>query len=86
MNTADDLTTILRRWDEAACEQLCAEVARLAEENERLRAELVWAEEAAESWRDDALRLMEEACADGSTSPGLTLEGALVAVPAEVRA
>lgn len=77
---------ILRRWDGIAYEQLCATAVRLAEENERLRTELHWAEGAAESWRDDALRLMEEACADGSRSPGLTIEGALMTVPVEVRA
>ena len=80
------IADILRRWDGIAYEQLCATAARLAEENERLRTELRWAEDAAESWRDDALRLMEEACTDGSKQPGLTIEGALVTVPVEVRA
>ena len=76
---------ILRRWDGIAHEQLCAEAARLAEENERLREQLAWAEEAAESWRDDALRMMEEACAASGKRPGITISGALVTVPAEVR-
>lgn len=78
---------LLRRLDAIACEQLCAEAARLAEENERLRVELAWAEQAAESWRDDALRMMEDACAASGRRPGITLGGALVTVPVrELRA
>jgi hypothetical protein len=41
---------------------------------------LLWAEEAADSWRDDALRAIEQA---GAT-PGLMLDGTVVAVPAGV--
>ena len=78
--------TILRRLDAIAFEQLCAEAVRLAEENERLRTQLAWVEEAAESWRDDALRMMEEACAASNRRPGMTITGALVLVPMEARA
>ena len=45
-----------------------------------LRSDLYHAENAAESWREDALRMMEAACADGSRSPGITKSGALVLV------
>ena len=57
------------------CEQQHAEI-------ERLRADLAFAEQAAESWRDDALKMMEDACANGSHTAGLTRSGALVLVPA----
>lgn len=78
----------LRRFDALALEQALAEVNRLAAENDALRRELARAEQCAEGWREDALRLMEEACALGDRQPGITLHGALVTVPApaEVRA
>lgn len=74
------IARILGRLDALAYEQLCAEVARLAEENERLRTELHWAEGVAESWRDDALRMMDELCASTGAQPGITRDGALAAV------
>lgn len=67
---AVELNTLRER-----CEQQHAEI-------ERLRAELAYAERCAEGWRDDALRAMEAACADGARAPGLTMSGALVLVPA----
>lgn len=73
---------VARRLHAMELETLRASVERLHAENERLRQELYWAENAAESWRDEALRMMEEACADGSRAPGLTINGALVCVPA----
>lgn len=80
--TTPSLVTIARRLDAIALQQLREECARLAAENDQLRSELHWAEQAAESWRDDALRLMEEACSDGSRQPGITQSGALVTIPA----
>lgn len=82
LRTTPALTTIARRLDAIALQQLREECARLAAENDQLRQELGWAEQAAESWRDDALRLMEEACADGTRQPGITQAGALVTIPA----
>jgi hypothetical protein len=82
MNTA----ALFRRLDNLAYEQLCAEAARLVEENEHLRIELSRAEDDAEHWHTQAMRLQEEACADGSHAPGLTQSGALVRVPVEARA
>lgn len=76
------IRSIFRRWDRIAAQQLVEVVARLAEENDRLRAQLRLAEDAAESWRDDALRLMEDACAQGDRHPGITLGGSLVVVSA----
>lgn len=75
----------LSKWDRAALEQLCAEVVRLAEENERLAVKLEQTEESryraeqwAQSWQEDFMRLCEET----STQPGLTIDGHLVAVQA----
>ena len=50
--------TLLRRLDALASSQLCAELARLANEKALLREQLEWTERCAENWRDDALRLM----------------------------
>lgn len=79
---ANSRAAVARRLHAMELETLRASVERLHEENERLRQQLYWAEDAADSWRDDALRMMEEACADGSRTPGLTIDGALVCVPA----
>jgi hypothetical protein len=71
---------VAAKLDRLALEQLRTVAARLAEENEELRRQLAWAEDAAESWRDDALKLMEDHCAATGDAPGLTLDGRLVAV------
>lgn len=81
-DTRQNIARILRRWDGIANQQLIEAAARLAEENDHLRTELRRAEDAAESWRDDALRLMEDACAATGSQPGITPRGALVLVPA----
>lgn len=77
-----NIARILRRWDGIANQQLIEAAARLAEENDHLRTELRLAEDAAERWRDDALRLMEDACATTGSRPGITKGGALVLVSA----
>lgn len=76
---------ILRRWDRIAFSQLAENAARLAVENETLAAALYResaraddAEAWAESWRNDFLAL----CEDRGDTPGITVSGALVAVPA----
>jgi hypothetical protein len=74
------IATIVRRLHAAELDTLREIVERQHAEIERLRADLAFAEQAAESWRDDALRMMEDACADGSRSPGITMSGALVAL------
>lgn len=79
---APSLADVVRRLHARELESLRELVERQHAEIERLRTELRWAEDAAESWRDDALRMVEEACADGSRSPGLTMSGALT-VPAQ---
>lgn len=80
---------IARRLDALALEQLRATAAALIEENDRLRASLERAEaradnaeEAAYSWRDDALRFQLELCEREGGAPGLTIDGGLVIVPA----
>lgn len=69
--------TILRRLDALALVQLAEHAARLAVALESAEARAAWAEDAAESWRDDFLRLCEET----RQRPGITQAGALVAVP-----
>lgn len=81
-NPRQNIARILRRWDGIANQQLIEAAARLAEENDRLRTELRWAEDAAENWRCGALSLMQDACAATGCRPGITKGGALVLVPA----
>ena len=78
---APSLSAIQRRLDAIALQQLRAECARLAAENDQLRDEVYWAEQAAESWREDAMRLLAEACEATGGTPGLTIDGALVVAP-----
>lgn len=80
------LQVLLHRLDEYAYDQLCAEVARLAEENERLRAELARMEDSAEGWREEAMSLHEQLATAIGGQPGITQTGALVVVPMERRA
>ena len=75
--------TVARRLHARERETLRALVEQQHAEIERLRDELEFAERAADSWRDDALRMMEEACADGARAAGITITGALVTVPTE---
>lgn len=78
--------TVARRLNELELQTLRAVVEQQHAAIERLRGELAWATEAAESWRDDALRMMEDACTDGSCEPGITIGGALVTVPVRAQA
>lgn len=82
MNTRN-VTALQRRFDAIALDQLRAEVVRLHEENNQLRENLHWAEDAAEYWREDALQMQEAACAATGSSPGITQAGTLVLVPKE---
>lgn len=77
---------LLRRLDEQAYEQLCAEAARLAEVNDQLRAELARAESCAEGWREEALELQQQLADAVGGQCGITKSGALVVVPMERRA
>ncbi|PWB28876.1 hypothetical protein DCO49_03990 [Stenotrophomonas sp. SPM] len=72
---------VFRRLDREALSQLCAEVARLAVENEELRQQLWLAEDAACAWQEDAMNLQQVLCQATGGHPGLTVDGALVVVP-----
>lgn len=86
MSKPTNIVALLRRLDEHALEQLCQEVARLDEENARLRAELARAEDNAEGWREEAISLHEQLAAALGGQPGINQSGALVVVPMERRA
>lgn len=75
------LARITRRLDTAALAQLREVAATQAAEIDALRVRLAFAEEAAESWRDDALRMQLELCELTHSAPGITVGGALVKVP-----
>ena len=62
---------LLRRWDALAAPQLCERIAQLEAENEELRRQLYWAEDAAEHWQQNAMELAGD-------HPGLTQSGHIV--------
>lgn len=83
------LRALERRLNAQAYDLLCEELSRLAVENERLqgendslRGQLSWAEDLAESWRKNAIQLMNDRADEEGGSPGLTMDGRLVVVPA----
>ena len=55
-----------------------AENEALRAENESLRTRLAWAEDCAESWREDAIAALNHAADAVGGAPGLTLDGRLV--------
>lgn len=63
----------LRQHVEELRLQLDAQLAELAE----TKRQLSWAEDCADRWRDDALN----AIADAGCLPGITITGAVVALP-----
>lgn len=75
-----DLKKLQRRLDALALEQLRAEAARLAAENDELRTQLAWAEDDAESWRRDATEMHLQLCELQCAKPGITVDGALVVI------
>jgi hypothetical protein len=74
------LSTIARRLDAFAIEQLRSEVVRLAQENENLRRQLSWAEDSAELWRQDAMDMQLQLCAETNSAPGITITGQLALI------
>lgn len=78
----DLVARLQRRLDAEALDQLRAEAARLAAENDELRTQLYWADESAESWRRDATEMHLQLCELQCAKPGITVDGALVVVPA----
>ena len=79
------LRALRRKLNAAAYDLLCEEITRLDAECERLRAEndslsqrLSWAEDCAESWREDAIAALNDAAAKVGGVPGLSMDGRLV--------
>ena len=72
----------LHAWEPIHLRQVVADqqaqLEALQAENAQLRRDLSWAEDCADSWRDDALRAIK----DAGCTPGLTMAGHLVAVSA----
>jgi regulator of replication initiation timing len=82
------LQSLERRLNSQAYPLLCEEIARLAAENERLQSEnselrrtLSWAEDTAESWRENAIELANQQAEEQGGLPGLTMNGRMVVVP-----
>lgn len=75
------LRALKRRLREQTFVLLEQEVARLGAENEELRQRLNWAEDAAESWRADAIAALNDAADACGGAPGLTVDGRMVVVP-----
>jgi len=80
MSRAVSAAAVARKLNQIELDTLRQVVEQQHAEIQSLRVDLDHAENAAESWRDDALRMMEAACADGRKSPGITQDGALVLV------
>lgn len=76
------VASLASRLDRFALDQLRAECARLAAENERLRDDYHRAAADADWWRDEAIRMQDAFCDETGATPGLTIAGHLVAVPA----
>lgn len=75
------MQSIQRRWDAIAIDQLRAEVARLAEENDALRDECARAAEDADFWNREARDMQLQLCEQTGGEPGITQAGSLVVVP-----
>ena len=70
-----------------ALARLDAENEALRAENEQLRTRLAWAEDCAESWREDAIAALNQASEDLGGTPGLAMDGRLaVCMPQGVAA
>ncbi|MFV9594229.1 hypothetical protein [Pseudomonas aeruginosa] len=83
MSKAIDLQALLRRLDEQAYQQLCAEAARLAEENEYLRTELTRIKEMPEGWCNEAQHLHQQLAEATAGQAAITQSGALIVIPME---
>ena len=87
-----ELKAMRRRWNALAYELVNEELARVAKENEQLQAEidelrrkLAYAEDCADSWREDALAAMTaQADATGGVV-GLLQTGQLTVIPPQVQ-
>ena len=84
------LRALRRRLNAQAYDLVNEELARLdrendalREENEQLRTRLAWAEDCAESWREDAIEAINAQAEAAGGAVGLTQSGRLVVVPAQ---
>ena len=71
-----NFSALVRRLHAAELLHLREVVAEQQAEIEELKRSLSWAESCADSWRDDALRAID----DAGALPGLTVDGRVVAV------
>ena len=78
---AETVRAILRRWDAIALSQLAETTARLADERDEAEARAAQAEQWAEDWRDDFIRL----CDERQEHPGITQAGRLVATAPDIQ-
>lgn len=79
------LNALRRRLNAQAYDLVNEELARMDAENEALRTEnellrtrLAWAEDCAESWREDAISALNDMADKVGGVPGLTVDGRLV--------
>lgn len=72
---------VLKRWDSIAAAQLFAASTGLVEEIDRLRSDVASADDLADHWHGEAMRLHEELGAATGSGLGLTQDGRLVTVP-----
>lgn len=85
------LKSMRRRWNALAYELVNEELARVAQDNERLQAEvdelrhkLAYAEDCAESWREDALEAMNAHAEATGGVVALHQTGQLSVIPPQV--
>lgn len=74
------LESLQRRLDVIAIDQLRGELARVALENDELRERVCAAEDSADFWSEQATELHLQLCAINATTPGITIDGALVQI------
>lgn len=78
MSAPAAFSRVARRLEALELQTLRALCERQHEEIALLRAQLAAADQAAESWRDDALDLQIQLCELTHARPGITKEGRLV--------
>lgn len=84
MKTCRSITALQRRLNAEAYDLLCEEIAkldadrdRLQAENDDLRRQLAWAEDAADMWRD----AITQTAAETGSALGLTCSGHVLVIP-----
>lgn len=77
------IAAIRRRLEKMELEHLRDHAAELADKVERLEADLYQAERCAESWREDCLRMMQDAADREGGAVGLAMNGSLHLIKSE---